>query len=112
VSSLIGAGPSARATKTSFEPDYRYQQREFDRAFAEDSRVAYLGDWHSHPGGASWPSQKDKRTLTTITATSAEEAPGPWVIIIGGRGFLDLRAFTSRSPASAQQDRLRIIGRE
>ncbi|WP_165771933.1 Mov34/MPN/PAD-1 family protein [Niveispirillum lacus] len=44
----------------------------------------YLGEWHFHPGGATAPSDTDKRTMWRIAADAAYQCPQPVLVILGG----------------------------
>jgi integrative and conjugative element protein (TIGR02256 family) len=91
---LIGPGPLARATATSFEPDYEYQQAEVDRLFQDyGSDLAYLGDWHSHPGGRCHPSVTDLRAMLAIRGTAEAQCPDPVMVIVGGPRNRTTKAF-------------------
>jgi len=47
---------------------------------ASGDAVAYVGMWHTHPGGRPSPSDRDRRTM----ASQAAEAPGRTYLIAGG----------------------------
>ena len=50
ITHLIDAGPRAKRTKFSFEPDQGFQLPEMELLFYKHKgSVRYLGDWHSHP---------------------------------------------------------------
>lgn len=48
VHDVIGPGPEARRTATSFFQDGEYQEKEFRRIEANHSSIEHLGNWHSH----------------------------------------------------------------
>lgn len=45
---MIGAGPNARRTSTSFFQDGRYQEDVFRRFEAKYPDIEHLGNWHTH----------------------------------------------------------------
>ena len=67
VTDVVGGGPGAERTRTSFVPDHDYQESEIARIYEASGRcTTYLGDWHTHPGGTCAISRTDKKTLRTI----------------------------------------------
>jgi integrative and conjugative element protein (TIGR02256 family) len=110
ITNLIGPGPSSRATRVSFEPDYTYQQAELDRLFEEHGgNLAYFGDWHSHPRGNCSPSKTDVRTLLQISSATEAQCPDPVMIICGGRAGNVFRSFRLEGTA-AREYQMRIVG--
>ena len=107
---LIDAGSRCIATPSSFEPDYGHQQSEFDRLYLVDKELTYLGDWHSHPGGASRPSRTDREMLEGISRSSSKAEAGPYMLIVGGRNMEDLNAFALSGRGAVQRAKLRLIG--
>src|SRR5947209_19058204 len=52
VTEIIGPGPRAKHCRTSFEPDYDFQEEQVAVAYGQSRRRdTYIGDWHTHPGG-------------------------------------------------------------
>jgi integrative and conjugative element protein (TIGR02256 family) len=84
VTHVIDGGPSAKRTRTTFEPDYEHQDREIAKAYKESGRrLSYLGDWHSHPpGGGSTLSGTDRRTLKMIARHRAARSTDPIMILV------------------------------
>jgi len=88
VTDVVGPGPNASHARASFVPDHGYHDGEIARLYAESGRRhAYLGDWHSHPGGSCALSRTDRRTLRRIATTAEARAPEPLMLIVGG--FVD-----------------------
>jgi len=76
ICSIIGPGPKARSTKTTFVPDSDWQTAELASAYEASSRQwTYLGDWHTHPSGTGRLSLRDARTLRRIARTPGARAP-------------------------------------
>lgn len=48
VCALIGPGPNARRTRTSFFQDGEYQERLFRGVEKYHPKIAHLGNWHTH----------------------------------------------------------------
>src|SRR3989442_1461190 len=52
ITDAVGPGPQAAHRRTSFEPDHEFQEAEIRRLYrGSGRRLAYLGDWHTHPRG-------------------------------------------------------------
>lgn len=88
VTHTIGPGPKAVHKRGRFVPDHRYQLAEIARLYAEQSRLeshalAYLGDWHTHPGSGAYLSGRDRMTLRRIALTKSARAPQPVMLILG-----------------------------
>lgn len=85
VAGTVGPGPSATHRRNRFEPDTRWQRRQIAEAYERSGRVhRYVGDWHSHPGGSSTPSHRDRRTARRISRHRAAKAPRPVMVILNG----------------------------
>jgi len=85
----MGPGLHARHGSTFFEPDHEWQEREIARIYEESGRnFTYLGDWHSHPGGQSRLSIKDRITLWRIANHGEARASTPIMGIMGGEKWL------------------------
>jgi integrative and conjugative element protein (TIGR02256 family) len=86
VTDAIGPGPKASHRRTSFAPDYSYQQGEIERIYsASGRRHTYLGDWHTHPGSNTIPCARDSTTLQRIAETPEARSPQPLMAILGYR---------------------------
>lgn len=84
ITNVIGPGPGAVHDTRSFEPDSRWQQDNIALLYERSvRRLAYLGDWHTHPAGKPEPSDQDRRTLRTIAQSSTARCPNPVMLIIG-----------------------------
>lgn len=78
-----GPGPKAIRTKTRFEKDEEYCQKELIDAFSQlAEKGLYLGEWHYHPVGSNEPSGLDIRSLTEIAAQSNYRIDRPIMIIM------------------------------
>ena len=50
ITDVIGAGPNAKHTRSSYAPDLEFDYREISAIYEESGRMhAYVGDWHMHP---------------------------------------------------------------
>jgi len=77
------AGPNAIRTKTRFERDEEYCQKELLDAFNElGEKGLYLGEWHFHPSGGNQPSGLDIKSLTEIAAQDNYRIDKPIMIIL------------------------------
>jgi len=84
VSHQVGAGPKALHERTSFTPDRDWQYAQIDLIYAHmNGNLAYLGDWHTHPGGAPKPSTTDRVPLHRTAINPACQCPSPIMLILG-----------------------------
>lgn len=82
ITRATGPGPKAVRTKTRFEKDVEYCQKEIERAFNElKDKGLYLGEWHYHPIGSNTPSGLDIKSLTEIAAQDNYRIDKPVMII-------------------------------
>lgn len=80
----IEAGPFAKRTIRSFEPDQTYQLRTMEKLFYESGKsLSYLGDWHSHPSSSAQLSLRDRRTLGKIAKSPDAKCPQPIMMVFG-----------------------------
>lgn len=85
VTDVIGPGPRARHTKTSFSPDLKYQYDAIEGIYRRSGRLhTFIGDWHTHPEGSTALSSKDRRVMRRIASHSEARAPEPVMLILGG----------------------------
>lgn len=74
----VGPGPDAEHRPTSFTPDRDWQYAQIDTLYEESGQtLQYLGDWHTHPGGTSQPSDLDIDLLHDIATTPESRCPRP-----------------------------------
>jgi len=86
VTDVIGPGPNASHRATSFDPDQAWQETEVARTWAARlGGVAYLGDWHTHPGGWPRPSREDRIAADLIAASNDSGVHRPTMLIVGIR---------------------------
>lgn len=84
LTATIGAGPNARRGSTWLKPDQDWQLRELAEAYAASGRtITYVGDWHTHPGGAPTPSRRDRRTLRAVRRSTMARTRRPLMMIVG-----------------------------
>jgi integrative and conjugative element protein (TIGR02256 family) len=111
VTHVIGPGPNANHFRCNFEPDYQWQTDAVEKFYkANDGRITYLGDWHTHPCGPTDMSGTDKRAIQNIKDHKEAYAPTPLMIILGnhldtisiyclaseGIDTLDIKTFTPK----------------
>lgn len=82
VRAVLGPGPAAIASATAFDPDQNWQSEAVAAAWRQDQSLEYLGDWHTHPRGAPWPSRTDHGVLLSIAGHGPARQPRPWMLII------------------------------
>ncbi|WP_224278699.1 Mov34/MPN/PAD-1 family protein [Nocardioides lacusdianchii] len=57
VTSCIASGPRTKRGTTWLVPDQEWQMARLGEVYEASGRLTtYLGDWHTHPGGAPYPS--------------------------------------------------------
>jgi len=97
ITHLIDAGPKAERASHRFTPDGPWQREQVADAYERSlRRLAYLGDWHSHPLGGR-PSDLDRSTAARIAAAPAARCPQPlFLIVTCERGSWDLKAYEYR----------------
>lgn len=85
ITDVIGPGPAATHDRTGFVPDSPWQQQHVDVVYLRSGRRhTYLGDWHTHPDGAPFPSWRDLRTLRRIATFGPARVAAPVMLILGG----------------------------
>lgn len=83
VTHAIGSGPGARRERTWLEVDHDWQNARIRELHKSGERVAYLGEWHSHPDATSGtPSRRDRRTLERLAAFGPLACPDPVMAIV------------------------------
>jgi integrative and conjugative element protein (TIGR02256 family) len=94
VSHVIGPGPHSTQTPITFVPDDEFHRAEVARVYDDTGRISvYLGDWHSHPGGAGALSTTDLRTLRRIGSSASARAPEPLMVIVSGGPRWDITVY-------------------
>jgi integrative and conjugative element protein (TIGR02256 family) len=98
VTIVVGPGPNARHSKAAYCPDHEYQEQEIAKIYAASGRrTTYVGDWHSHPGGALYLSRTDVRTVRTISRHENARLAKPIMIVAAnGRPEWDIGAWQWR----------------
>ncbi len=78
IATIIGPGPNASRTKTTFEPDSAAQQAQLEHMFnTTDGAITYLGDWHVHPAGGFGMSRRDRKTMAATARHPDAQQPQP-----------------------------------
>lgn len=86
VTDMIGPGPAAEHNRATFRPDGKFQQIEIERIYTDSGRIStYLGDWHTHPGGGSLLSDRDRATLRSVALDTDARASRPLMAILDRR---------------------------
>lgn len=90
----IPAGSAARRTAVNYSPDTAWQQEIVDVVTQRLRHLAYIADWHIHPGSFDRPSSHDLRTARHIVSDIAWDSPAV-VFPIGVRemGKVRFRAY-------------------
>ena len=71
---------SLEQTQNRYRLPSDVRPRFVDRVRKVDSRIGYLGEWHSHPANVG-PSLKDKISMTRIAFNSKAACPHPLLIV-------------------------------
>lgn len=83
ISRSTGPGPRAIKTKTRFEKDKKYCQKELENAQKKlGNKGLYLGEWHYHSICDNSPSGLDIKSLTEIANQRNYRIDKPIMIII------------------------------
>ena len=83
VTHAIGSGPNARRARTWLEVDHDWQNARIRELHESGERVAYLGEWHSHPDATCGTlSHRDRRTLERLAAFGPLACPDPVMVIV------------------------------
>lgn len=84
VTDLVGPGPGAARTPSSFTPDGSFQLAEIGRIYASSGRITtYIGDWHSHPNASPVYSVTDRAALREVADAPASRCDRPLMVILG-----------------------------
>jgi integrative and conjugative element protein (TIGR02256 family) len=83
VTEVSGAPPDSRSGRNFFVRGTAELQRWLNRLWRRERRF-YLGDWHSHPGGAPRASPTDIAQLKEIAEDESRKCPEPVALLIGG----------------------------
>lgn len=87
ITDVIGPGPNATHTLTSFAPDLPFQHREIAKCYFASKRLhTYVADWHTHPDGPLSLSYKDKRSLMKVARCSEARLRVPTMLLLAGGG--------------------------
>jgi integrative and conjugative element protein (TIGR02256 family) len=83
VAIAYGPGPNARHRPRSFAPDPDATDAAIREVHARSrGSYSYIGDWHTHPGGAGRPSRRDADALAAIAAEAEVDLPEPVMVIV------------------------------
>jgi integrative and conjugative element protein (TIGR02256 family) len=76
-----GARRGDVATPTSLVINRKAAQREINRRYARGTH--FLGDWHTHPVHAPYPSRRDVRSMRELYRTSRHDVGALMMLIVG-----------------------------
>jgi len=99
-----GTPPAVRGTAFGIMIRGKGHRRRFDEAWAcSNGHVTFIGDWHTHPGGPTVPSQQDQRAMRQLAEDADYGTPIPVIAIAAcprWKGSTTQRdvAFYSRAP--------------
>lgn len=75
--------PASRGTPFGVTISGQGHRPAFDRLWdATGGRVTFLGDWHTHPGGAAHPSTRDETAVADIANDDDFKTPEPLIGIV------------------------------
>ncbi len=87
ITDWVGPGEGAEHQRLTFSPDQAFHVKEIARLFkASQGVTVYLGDWHTHPSGATRLSAMDKRTLRAIANHSDARCSRPLMVLLARNG--------------------------
>jgi integrative and conjugative element protein (TIGR02256 family) len=83
VAIAYGPGPKARHRPRSLTPDPDATDAAIREVHARSrGSFSYIGEWHTHPGGAARPTRRDVDALAAIADELAVDLPAPIAIIV------------------------------
>jgi integrative and conjugative element protein (TIGR02256 family) len=86
VTGAIAAGPGAQRARHRFVPDGAWQYEQLEGEYEASGRTSvYVGDWHSHPRGATKPSHTDITTYARVARDPQASVPHPVILILSLR---------------------------
>jgi integrative and conjugative element protein (TIGR02256 family) len=104
ITAVTGPGPNAVHRRSSFIPDYDYQDREITVAYRRSGRIhSYLGDWHSHPFGSGMLSLSDRRTLQRIATDVGARAPQALMAVLSHKKAWTPHIWMYKPPGSIRE---------
>lgn len=75
--------PGRRGTPFGITVNAERHRPLFDAAWdASAGQVTFLGDWHTHPGGAPLPSARDRQALTQLVEEPDYQTETPLIAIV------------------------------
>ncbi len=85
ITKVLGARNRRQAGRSWFTRPSDVEDKSLSKLHRKTKgRTHYLGEWHSHPGGPSFPSPVDLSTLQKLARSPDVAADTPILIIIGG----------------------------
>ena len=104
ITAIVGPGPTARHSRTSFVPDYQYQIEEVAKLYHSSEGInTYLGDWHSHPDGNRFLSHQDRMALQSIACSNKARCSSPLMMIISGKARFHIQVWQWRTGCSERE---------
>lgn len=83
ITNVVGPGPNAIHSKSFFEPDQKFHEREIERLYElSGCTETYLGDWHTHPNSTPYLSPQDVKTLTRIAIFKKARIANPLMLVV------------------------------
>ena len=83
VTHTIGSGPRARRSRSWLEVDHDWQNDRIRELHEGGRKVAYVGEWHSHPDATSGrPSRQDRLTLARLADFGPLSCRSPVMVIL------------------------------
>jgi integrative and conjugative element protein (TIGR02256 family) len=82
-----GPGPKAVQTSLIFEKDIEFCQNFLNEIYSNsESKIVYVGEWHSHPSNNNKPSHTDLKSLSDISEQKDYLTEMPIMIIFSNTG--------------------------
>jgi integrative and conjugative element protein (TIGR02256 family) len=81
-----GPGPKAVQTSLTFEKDIEFCQNFLNEIYSINSKIVYVGEWHSHPSNNNKPSHTDLKSLSDIAEQKDYLTEIPIMIIFSKMG--------------------------
>lgn len=107
VTCALEAKTGARKQRTRFYRPPDDVDGQLARIYQESGGLThYLGEWHTHPGGAPAPSPTDLSTLRSLAKSRSVATDTPFMVILGG----NLRTTAKASCTLAEKTGRILVG--
>jgi proteasome lid subunit RPN8/RPN11 len=108
ITNIFFAPPDSGMGKTWFVRGVQGLQSKLNQLWI-GKKGYYLGEWHFHPGGVSYPSSQDINQMHHITSLPDAHCPEPILFIVNGLATKD--TFSCRAYVFSNHQSLELVAR-